>query len=133
MRKIYIIYFGLFLISLVFLSVTFRSYIPQSIKNFVPLIVKDVLKIPSLKKENYELKEEISELQKEFDRFKRETIIGNEKFLGLELSSINAKSEKGNELKIKRYQLISYPHNFGWWGDFYEGRYIEKFKNQLIN
>ena len=54
MRKIYIIYFGLFLISLVFLSVTFRSYIPQSIKNFVPLIVKDVLKIPSLKKENYE-------------------------------------------------------------------------------
>ena len=132
MRKIYIISFGLFLISLVFLSVIFRSYIPQSIKNSVPSTIKDVLKIPSLKKENYELKEEISELKKEFDRFKRETIIGNEKFLGLELSSINAKSEKGNKLKIKRYQLISYPHNFGWWGDFYEGRYIEKFKKQII-
>ena len=66
------------------LSVIFRSYIPQSIKNSVPSTIKDVLKIPSLKKENYELKEEISELKKEFDRFKRETIIGNEKFLGLE-------------------------------------------------
>ncbi len=131
MKKIFLLSVILSVL-IIFFAIIFRDNIPTRVKNYVPQVIKDVLKIPIIKKQNYDLKEQLSELEKELERFKRETIIGNEKYLGIKLSTINAKSEKKNKVSIDRYQLVSYPHDFGWWGDFYQGRYIEKFKDQLI-
>ena len=112
----------------------------RNVKNLFPNNLKLFLKetvfiIPNLKKENEILKKKLTILEKDFNKFKITSLINNDKFLGYGLNPIFAKDENQNDIfEIKKFQLSSQPHNWkGYEGvDFYKGRYLEKFKDEII-
>ena len=103
--------------------------------NFKYFLKETVFIIPNLKKENKILKEKYELLEKDFTKFKITSLINNEKFLGYGTNPIMAKDENQKFIfEVRKFQLASEPHN--WKGyknvDFYKGRYLEKFENDLI-
>ena len=137
MKKI-IIFVSVFILIFVGGSylVVSESSLSKNVKKLFPNNLKFLLKetifiIPKLKKENQQILKKLEILDKKVQVLSTE----NEKMLGLKLYNdpFNPKLDTKN-LTLAKFFLTGKPHNFAGYQQsyFYKGRYIEKFKKNLI-
>lgn len=128
---ILVIFFSLgsyFVVSESNLSKQIKKFIPNNLKYFLK---ETIFIIPKLKKDNQYIIEKLKML----DRDVKILRVNNKKMLGLKLSHdfLNPNLSSKN-ISLAKFLLIGTPHEFSGYQktNFYEGRYLKSFKNNLI-